>query len=353
MYSSISRGRNCVSRSALFQLVLARWRSFYREPGVLFWSFGFPIVLAIALGIAFRNRPPQPVEAAVETGPHAIELQEALTSNDVKVQILDPERARAALRTGKVDIVITSDNERTYRFDPQRPESRIARAFVDDHLQRAAGRADAFTSADNHVVEPGSRYIDFLIPGLIGIGLMQGGLWGVGYVIVEMRTRKLMKRLLATPMRKRDFLLAFVLMRALFLVVELPILLGFASLVFDVPIRGSIAAVALITILGSLSFAGLGLLIASRAENIQTASGLINLASMPMFITSGTFFASTRFPDAMQPFVRALPLTAMNEALRAIMLDGASLVSVSRSIVVLALWGAIAFFLALRFFKWR
>ena len=193
--------------------------------------------------------------------------------------------------------------------------------MVDARLQRAAGRVDALTATDTPVTEPGSRYIDFLVPGLLGTGLMQGGLWGVGYVIVEMRTRRLMKRLIATPMKKFDFLLAFVIARALFLLVELPVLLGFAALVFEVPINGSLALLAVLATLGAISFAGLGLLVASRAENIQTASGLINVVSMPMLITSGTFFSSAKFPDVVQPVIQLLPLTALNDALRAVMLE--------------------------------
>lgn len=338
----------------IVELVLARWRGFYREPGVLFWSFGFPIALAIALGIAFRNRAPEPVVVAVQDGPGAEVVQRGLdASSDVEAKTLDPEAAAAALRTGKVDLVVVAGPPHEYRFDPTRPESRLARSVVDDRLQRVEGRKDAFEPDDEIVTEPGSRYIDFLIPGLIGTGLMQGGLWGVGYVIVEMRTRRLIKRLLATPMKKRDFLLAFVLVRALFLLIELPVLLAFATFAFDVPIRGSAIVLALVATLGSLSFAGLGLLIASRAENIQTASGLINLATLPMFILSGTFFSSGRFPDVMQPFIRALPLTALNDALRAIMLEGAGLADLGIELAVLGGWGVGCYVLALKIFRWR
>lgn len=340
-------------RSALYQLVLARLRSFYREPGVLFWSFGFPVVLAIALGIAFRNRPAEPISAAVEAGPHAEEVVNELAHSDVDARVFDYDAARAALRTGRVSIVIEPGPPRGYVFDPTRPEGRLARAVVDDRLQRAESRTDAFDPHETVLTEPGSRYIDSLIPGLIGTGLMQGGFWGVGYVIVEMRTRKLMKRLLATPMKKRDFLLAFVLVRALFLIVELPILLGFATLVFGVPVHGSIALLVGVATLGSLSFAGIGLLVASRAENIQTASGIINAASLPMLLTSGTFFSSSRFPQVILPVVRVLPLTALNDALRTVMLDGATLGAVSRQIAILAAWGIVSFALALRWFRWR
>lgn len=320
---------------------------------MLFWSFGFPIVLAIALGIAFRNRPPEPPRVAVELGPLANVTAEGLSDSGIDdVQQLDPLEASEALRTGKVDLIVVPTDPPTYRFDPTRPESRLARAIADHGLQRAAGRQDAFVPVEARVTEPGSRYIDFLIPGLIGTGLMQAGLWGVGYVIVEMRSKKLMKRLVATPMKKRDFLLAFVIARALFLVVELPVLVTFATVFFDVPLRGSVVLLFLVATLGSLTFAGIGLLVASRAQNIQTASGLINLASLPMLIASGTFFASSRFPALVQPLVQVLPLTALNDALRAVMLDGAGPVAIGGELLCLCLWGGATFALALKLFKW-
>ncbi|MFO0549033.1 MAG: ABC transporter permease [Polyangiaceae bacterium] len=342
-------------RSALVELVLARWRSFYREPGALFWSFGFPLVLAVALGVAFRSRGPDPVVAAVVEGPHAERLAHELESRDVVVRRLDHAAALASMRTGKVAIVVdeADDDAPIYTVDETRPESRLARAKVDALLQRARGRTDAFEPVEVEMKEPGSRYIDFLVPGLIGSGLMQGGLWGVGYVIVEMRTRKLMKRYLATPMKKRDFLLAFVLVRGMFLLVELPFLLAFATLVFGVPVRGSLPSLVLVTTLGSVSFAGLGLLIASRAENVQTAGGLVNLASLPMLLTSGTFFSSARFPESIQPIVKVLPLTALNDSIRAVMLDAAPLRAIAPQIAILAGWGVGCFVLALRLFRWR
>lgn len=340
--------------SAMRQLFLTRLRSFYREPGAIFWGFGFPILLSIALGVAFKNRPPEPVPAAVEAGPGAEPVRAALAASpEVRVKVMPADAARAALRTGKVAIVVVPSSPRVYRFDPTRPESRLSRLVVDDVLQRADGRVDVTTSADERVTEPGSRYIDFLVPGLVGMGLMQSGLWGLGYTIVEMRTRRLIKRLVATPMRKIEFLLSFLTMRGVFLFVELPVLLGFGSLAFGVPMRGSVALLALIAALGSLTFGGIGLLTASRAENTQTASGLINLVSMPMFLASGTFFSSSRFPDVVQPVVRVLPLTALNDALRAVMLDGAGVAQVARPVGILIAWGVLSMGAALKLFRWR
>lgn len=343
-----------MNNSALWQLVLARWRGFYREPETIFWAFVFPLLLSVALGIAFRNRPAQPAPVGVEDGAGAGALLAALAkSTALAPRRVAPEAAAAALRTGKLDLVVAPGPPPIYRFDPTRPEGRVARLLVDDAIQRAAGRLDPAPVRDAAVIEPGSRYIDFLIPGLAGMGLMQSGLWGVGYVIVEMRTRKLVKRLVATPMRKRDFLLGFVLVRAFFLLVELPVLFGFGALAFQVPIRGSIVLLAAEAMLGSLVFAGIGLLLAARAQTVQTVSGLINLVSMPMFIASGTFFSAARFPVVVQPVIRVLPLTALNDALRAVMLEGAGIGGVARETGILVAWGVVSFAVALRVFRWQ
>jgi ABC-2 type transport system permease protein len=341
------------ARSPLVQLTLARLRLFFREPSTVFWSFAFPVLLTVALGIAFRSRPPEPVFAAVEAGAGAERVLAALrAAPDVRASALSAEDARAALRVGKVSIVVVPGDPPTYRFDPTRPESRLARAVVDDLVPRDAGRADVIGPREERISEPGSRYVDFLIPGLVGMNVMSTGMWGIGYTIVEMRQKKLLKRLVATPMSRGHFLLSFVLVRMLFLLVEVPLLFVFGVLAFDLPIRGSIAALALVAGLGALAFAGLGLLVASRARNTQTVGGLINVVMLPMFVLSGVFFSSANFPDRLQPFIRALPLTALNDALRAVMNEGAGFVAVAPQAALLAAIGAATFAIALRIFRW-
>ena len=358
--------RQTSRRHPLWQLTLMRWRIFVREPAAVFWTYGFPVVLALALGIAFRNRPPEPIEVAVESSPGCEAWRDALATNStMHVRWLNPREAREALRTGKVSVVVgrqdasadgirpRTEQPRTYQYDPTRPESRSARTLVDDALQRAEGRADPTVVRDQLVTEPGSRYIDFLIPGLLGFNLMSSGLWGVGFVIVEMRVRKLIKRMTATPMSRSHFLLSFVLVRAVFLLGELPVLLGFACWVFKVPIRGSLPLIVGLSALGSLMFAGMGLLIGSRAQNTHTVAGLVNLTSLPMLVTSGVFFSAARFPDIFQPTIKLLPLTALIEAIRTVMLDGAGLSAVGSQIGIMLAWGLISFVLALFMFRWQ
>jgi ABC-2 type transport system permease protein len=342
-------------RPAIVELTLARFRMFFREPSAVFWTFGFPVLLSVALGIAFRNRPPEPVRIEIVAGGDAEATLANLKSDQVYARVVDADTGRRDLRTGKVDLLVftPADGPRVYRFDETRPASRLARAVVDDRLQRASGRRDPTAVEDEHVTETGARYIDFLIPGLIGMNLMSSSMWGIGYLIVDMRTKKLIIRLLATPMRKGDFLLSFVLMRALFVLVEVPVLLLFGWIAFGVRLVGSASLILGISVLGALTFAGLGLLVSSRAKNTQTVGGLMNLVMMPMFVGSGVFFSTSHFPDAAQPWLRLLPLTALNDMLRAILNEGAGPLDLTHGLAVLAVWGGVSFVAALRLFRWR
>ncbi|MBI1916448.1 MAG: ABC transporter permease [Planctomycetes bacterium] len=353
----------------LGQLVLARLREFWREPEAVFWVYGFPVLMTVVLGIAFRNKPVERVHVDVAEGPGAPSVKEMLKNDKeerFEAEIHDVDSCRQRLRTGKVELVVVpassaegsstgkgSQRRYEYLFVPGRPESRLARSEVDSLLQDKAGRKDAAEVKEEKVDEPGGRYIDFLVPGLLGMGLMGGGLWGVGFVTVDMRIRKLLKRFLATPMRRADFLAALMISRLIFMVPEVLILLVFARLAFGVTIAGSLVAVVVLILLGAVSFAGIGLLVASRARTIEAVSGLMNLIMLPMWLFSGVFFSSERFPDWLQGFIWVLPLTPLNNALRAVMLDGMSLASQWAEMALLAGWGLVTFVLALRWFRWR
>ena len=340
----------------MFQLALARMREFYREPEAVFWVFGFPIVLAFALGLAFRNNGPGELQVGVARAPGGGDstLAAVLDSSPRLVAtLLDTATARLRLRTGRIALLVLPGDSLVYRYDSTRTESRLARLEVDDVLQRARGRKDLAAVRDDRVVAPGSRYIDFLIPGLLGMNLLGSGIWGVGFSVVQARQKKLLKRYMATPMRRSHYLLSFILSRLVFLILEVVALVGFGWLLFGVAVRGSFATLAGITILGAFAFAGLGLLVASRARTIEGVSGLMNLVMLPMWILSGTFFSYARFPEAMIPFVKALPLTALNDALRAVMIDGAALTTLGAPLAIVAGWGAVSFVIALRIFRWR
>jgi ABC-2 type transport system permease protein len=343
-------------RSALAYLTSVRLKEFLREPDAVFWTFGFPILLAIGLGIAFRNRPAETVNVAVvESDARADSAAAALArAQGVAVVRAAPESAAAALRTGRVAIVVSSDATGIrYTFDDTRPDARVARMLVDDALQRSSGRRDPLPVQERKVREAGSRYIDFVIPGLLGMNIMGGGIWGLGFTIVDARRRHLLKRLSATPMSRSEYLLSFLFSRLAFLIIELVVVLGFATLVFGVPIRGSLFQLAVVALVASLTFSGLGLLVASRARTLESASGLMNLVMLPMWVLSGIFFSAANFPPTAQPFIQALPLTAVIDALRATMLQGSGWSIVLPELGIAAAWMIGTFVLALKLFRWR
>jgi ABC-type multidrug transport system permease subunit len=346
------------------ELVLARIREFYREPAVIFWVHGFPLFLAIGLGIAFSGGAPGSAQdmgrsvpaIAIEDGAGSAQselLARQLEAAGLHVHLADPDECRRLLTIGKVTLVIRpGDDGLVYIYDPARPDARLARFEVDDVVQRARAGSRAMPVRESTLEEPGSRYIDYLIPGLMGLNLMGGGLWGVGFVIVEMRVRRLLKFFLATPMRRGEFLLAILTSRLIFIVPEMLLLVLAGRFLFGVPVRGSVGALILLIVVGGAAFAGLGLLIASRTEKTQTASGLINLLMLPMWMLSGTFFSYDRFPPFLQPFIQALPLTPLNDGLRAVMLEGAGLGAIAPSLGILAGWGVLGYFFAVRLFRW-
>jgi len=348
--------------SAYTHLLLARIKEMQREPEVIFWVFVFPLLLAFGLGIAFRSRPASIPSVAIAAGPNADAILELAqrSPQSLHAQIVPEAEALNGFRLGRYDLVIIPGSNGAsdhnvgveYRFDPARPESVLARAQADEVLQAAAGRKNPLATSALASSEPGARYIDFLIPGLLGMNLMNSGMWGVGFSLVDYRQRKLLKRYVATPMRRSDFLLALTSSRLVLMVIELALLLGLGMFIFHMRIAGSLLAIVLLAALGAAAFAGLGLLTASRAQKIETVSGLMNLVMMPMWIFSGVFFSYERFPAVIHPLIRALPLTALNDALRATILEGAPLAAQAGRLAVLLAWTVISFLLALSWFRW-
>ena len=330
-----------MSMHPLWQLTMTRFREFLREPEAVFWVFAFPVIMTCALGIAFRSRGEEPVIAGVVEQAGGDQLAESLRDAGFTVRRIAAGDVESALRDGRAPVVVIPGTPPVYRYDVARAESKLARLAVDNALQTAAGRSDAFTAVAQPVEAVGSRYIDWLVPGLLGMNIMGTGLWGVGFAIVNARAKKLLKRLVATPMSKSHYLLSLVLSRMATLTLEVVVIVGFAWLFFDVAVHGA------------LSFGGLGLLVASRARTIEAVSGLMNLVMLPMWVLSGVFFAATNFPDGMQPFIHVLPLTALNDALRFVINEGRAFDGVLPQVAILAAWGLISFVLSLKLFRWQ
>ena len=337
--------------SSLFQLTLARFKLFLREPEAVFWTFIFPILLAVGLGLAFRNRPADVLQVGATTPQltHALAADKGLTAITV-----NEAAGVKQLDTGAIVLLaIQKPNGVVYRYDDTNPDARSARLLADRDIQSAAGRTEPVHAENNLVQEKGSRYIDFVVPGLLGMNLMGPAIWGLGFAIVEARQKKLLKRLVASPMPKWQYLTSFLLSRLVMLVIEVVVFLGFAAVAFGVPFRGSLLQLGFLCILISLSFSALGLLISSRAKTMEAASGLMNLVMLPMWILSGVFFSASRFPAVIQPFVRALPLTAAIDTLRGNMLQGMNLGQLIPQIAVLLAWLVVPFLVSLKIFRWR
>ncbi len=345
-----------LERTPILQLIACNIKGYIREPEAIFWTYGFPLLMVVGLGLAFQTSGPESIDFDLVEGPRLESVLEAL-GEDPAFSIRTTPRGEALqrLRRNQTVLVVELEEPGGYRyyFDPSNPAARNARFAVDNALQRAAGREDAVATADDEVTAPGSRYIDFLVPGLIGMNLMGGGMWGIGFVLVDMRIKKLLKRLLGTPMRRGQFLLSVVATRVIFFIPEAFALLLASALVFGVPIAGHPLSLLLVAFVGAMAFAGLGLLAASRARRIETISGIMNLVMLPMWLCSGIFFSAERFPDFMQPFVQALPLTQLINSLRAVILEGQALADLLYPLSFLALWSIVCFTLALRWFRWN
>ncbi len=343
-------------QNSLMQLTLVRVREFLREPEAIFWTFGFPILLAAGLGIAFRNKPADVVNVAVVQGSGAAQVETWLRGDKgLHATTMAEDKANLALRTGGVSLVVVprADGAVTWRYDDSNPDGRAARLQVENALERGAGRKDLVASSEDRDREPGSRYIDFLLPGLLGMNMMGDGMWGIGFSVVDARRRKLLKRLTASPMSKAEYLASYLLSRILILTTEIAVIAGFGGLVFGVPFRGPFVVFVLICLVGGFTFNAMGLLLSSRVQTIEAISGLMNLAMLPMWVFSGVFFSSSRFPAVLQPVIHALPLTAAIDALRANMLQGGGAAAVQTQLATLALWLVASFLIALRVFRWR
>ena len=346
----------------LVELTRARILEFIREPEAVFWVFVFPVLLALALGIAFRNKPNSEIPVAVlidERTPEGL-VEQLDQAEGLIIHTMSAFEAAQALRNAKVDVIVdltranaSTTGAVTFRYDETRSEGRAARLAVDDVLQRALGRTDVIVTSEERVSEPGSRYIDFLIPGLVGLNLMGSGMWGLGFLIVVARTRKLLKRFAVTPMKRSHYLMSFALSRLVFLVLEVIAVIGFGWLIFGVKVHGSLISLAVVALLGAVCFNGIGLLVAARPRTVESVSGWMNLVMLPMWLLSGTFFSYERFPQVVLPAIRLLPLTALNDALRAVINDGAALVSTWQQAAILLAWGSVSFVLALRVFRWQ
>jgi ABC-type multidrug transport system permease subunit len=337
------------------ELSRVRIRLVVRQPVMMFWVFAFPVLLAVVLAFAFRTSGPADSVVGIAAGAEG-DAMAALIAKEpgVKIRRFDAgDAARVALRSGAIDVLVDAGRPPVLHVQPARPEAETARLRVLRALELPPIDTRADAARVEAVAETGSRYIDFLLPGLIGLNVYGTGLWAIGFGIADARQKKLLRRLLVTPMRRSSYLASFLIFRLIFLAFEVTTLTAFGVWVLGVPLRGGVAGFAVATVIGAASFAGIGMLAVSRVKSIEGASGMINVATVPIWLFSGVFFSYERFPAMVQPLLRALPLTPLNDALRAIMLDGASLARVAPDLAIVALWGVVCFAAAIRLFRWE
>jgi ABC-type multidrug transport system permease subunit len=368
---------NKITNHQLVRLIFAHFAELIREPAVLFWGILFPILMAWGLGIAFtqkgnvtlriafisENTKVQNPEGTLFTflkrnaknkdNQYFIDLKNEKLGN-VSIVFLESDRSKAytMLKKGDVNLIIEDGIKLAYHFDPANSEAQKGYLLVSNMLNFGA----RYYSDNQSEIKPltilGTRYIDFLIPGLIGMGVMMASTWGISYTIIERRSKKLLRRMVATPMKKSNFLFALMTARFSMNVLEAGLLFLFSWLYFHIHIQGSITALMAVFIAGNVAFSGLSILISSHTANSEVGNGIINAVVTPMLVLSGIFFSYHNFPEWALPVIRNLPLTMLADSMRSIFNEGASFAGVYREIIVLMLTGMISFVVGLKIFKW-
>ncbi len=377
-----------ISNSQPYQLIMANVRELIREPGVLFWGIVFPILMSLGLGVAFTKKKDISTEVAVIGRNHlmhsssdtaSVLLSFLLTNKAIpgqdkngvltrKVTIPDDKLgnttfifkslswkdAMVSLKRGNLNIVLDEKNGRVqYHFDPMNPDAQLTYLKLSKLLNTAGPVAKKPETEISLLTVSGTRYIDFLVPGLIAMGVMMSCMWGVSYAIIERRSKKLLRRMVATPMKRSNFLMALITVRVVMNFVEAGLLFLAAWLAFNITIQGNVAALFALFVAGNFAFAGIAIFISSHTAKTEIGNGLINALSMPMMVLSGVFFSYHNFPEWSIPVIQKFPLTMMADGIRSIMIEGAGFSETAMPMIVLALTGLVFFVAGMKIFRWH
>lgn len=345
--------------NSLIQLVSLHLKTFFREPGILFWALGFPVVMAWILGIAFSGT--KETKASIMMVNATNEASSRLTEKVIGEDIYNPSRLKilqgnyneaiTAMRRGEIELFIElRKDSMVFHYDPMDPDAAkvylmLEREFSKNEIVRRKSKVEP-------LVTTGNRYIDFLIPGLLALGIMNSCVWGIGWSLIEMRMKKLLRRMVATPMKKSVFMLSHFIARMFLCVFEALVLLLFARLYFDIRIEGSMFAFILIFLSGMIAFSGIAVLMAAKVANSQIGNGLVNAITLPMMILSGIFFSYQNFPEWVLPVIKILPLTTLADSLRFIFTEGAGIGKIWIHSLVLIVEGVGCYLIGLRIYKW-
>jgi ABC-2 type transport system permease protein len=366
-------------------LIGAHLKEIIREPAVIFWGILFPMVMALGLGFAFTKKQNVVHKVAVVRNGSSVEDQNSLLdktntiyyndslklfTNDslnysftiyneklgdtrFDFNVMTWNNAIAYLKQGKANLIVRiSGDSVTYHFDPLNRDAQIV--YMKLSQLTSSGNLAAFQNSVNilPLKLPGSRYIDFLIPGLISMGVMMSTMWGLSYGMIEKRSKKLLRRMIATPMKKSHFLFSLLTVRLLMNIFEAILLTIFAQIVFKTHIQGSIPALILIFIAGNIAFAGIAIFLSSRTSKTEVGNGLVNMVVMPMMLLSGIFFSYHNFPDSFVAIIQKLPLTMVTDGIRSIFIEGAGFAQTLMPTLILFSIGIVFFMTGLRIFKW-
>jgi ABC-type multidrug transport system permease subunit len=346
--------------NSFLNLVSLQVKEFYREPEVLFWSVLFPLALSAILGFAFSQQGMKKSSVAIienaytptHTGIVLLREQplDSVSNRQINLVVTQQDQAFLKLKRGEVALVLqpAESNSFVYHFDPANEEAYLQYLLLEKKLQLPQGSPSTVKA----VSSPGSRYIDFLIPGMIAFGLMNSCIWGIGWNLIELRIKKLLRRMVATPMSKAEFLLAHFITRLLITIFENILLVLLAFLLFDLRIQGSMLNVFLLFIAGNIAFGGIAILIAARPERNQVGSGIINFITLAMTILSGVFFSYTNFPEWAVKIIRYVPLTLLADGFRSVFNEAADFPQIAMPVLLLLGYGVLSFIIGLRVFKW-
>ena len=371
----------------LWQLIVALFREIIREPGVLFWGILFPILMSLGLGLAFTKKTDVVRKVAIindsempVTGSEITVVADFLEKNceknlteaketwQWKYVIKDEKlgnsiflfytmnwnQAMKLLKRGTINVILLDLNgSAEYHFDPMNPDAQLTYL----KLGNLVGKGDIIPLKSNSEIKPltvtGTRYIDFLVPGLITMGVMMSCMWGISYGIIEKRSKKLLRRLVATPKKKSHFLIALITVRITMNFIESAVLFLFSLFAFKMTIQGDISALIIMFLAGNIAFAGIAVFVSSNTSNTEVGNGLINFVVFPMMVLSGIFFSYQNFPDWSLPVIRNLPLTILTDGIRSIFNEGAGYHEVALPILILLVTGVLFFTAGLKIFKWH
>ena len=360
----------------LLQLTSIHFKEFFRQPGIIFWAVFFPVLMAWGLGIAFTQKeaPTQKVafisnddgfESSSSKWNQLISSGVALDANIYEITTGSPElgymkfqlhktsdeEAIQMIKKGVAELIINVENEDLqFHFDPLNPEAQLSylqiQSAMNDSQKNAA--SESIVALD----QKGTRYIDFLVPGLLCMSVMMSCMWGISYGMIDKRSKKLLRRMVATPMSKTYFLTAQFIARLALSTLEAGILLLFSYFYFDISISGSVPAFLLVFLTGNIAFTGIAIFASSRTSDTRVGNGLVNLVVMPMMILSGIFFSYQNFPEWAIVVIEKLPLTLMADNIRSVFIESSGLSDVLIPSLGLTLMGAILFTIGLRIYKW-